>query len=252
LLLPGRLKRRPWEHRHSWPTVDQIAGVARNTKLPILFQTIEPETKPFYTAVSGAGKKLPLEVYQQFSTGKNATPEAVKGLVKECNPSGERAIDIAGLTVGLLICGENNVLTNKRSDHNRGVRVRHSRARDLFRGVRLIFNGAHTKMGNWGKLEWRFRFLSKHKRWFFYATNNNDKREKWGKSTLCVYYNRRRIATSAGLEQRGTAKQEVNGKIKWEDVHLRGQKDPISFALVTSKHDRCIILTVDIPGKLLQ
>jgi hypothetical protein len=237
LLLPGHRKKK------YWPTADEIAGVAKAEKLPILFETMEGASKPFYTAVSRTGKRLRLEVYQRFSTCKEAKPVAVKELVDECNPRGMRVVHIGDFTLGLLICGENNVLANKQDDYNRAY-VRHGPFSNLFPGIRLIFNGAHTKMGEWGKLERRFEFLSANKRWFFYATNNDQK--TWGSSTLRIYYDGCKIATSIG-----PASTEVNRDISW-NVTLKGQKYQIPAAVVTSKDDRCRILTLDIPRKLFR
>lgn len=252
LLLPGRWKCGRWECRNSWPTIDQIAEVAIAAKLPIFFETIEAAPKPFYTAVSHTGKQLPLRLYQQFWNCKNATPELVEGLISECNWKGKRAVHIGGVTLGLLICGENNVLANKQSDDNRAY-VRYSPdspGATLFERFRIVFNGSHSKMGEWGKLERRFESLSANKRWFFYATNNKGKR--WGSSTLRAYFNGGKIATSAGPpESSSAATTEVNGGISW-NVTLKGKECQIPAVLVTSKDDRCRILTLDIPGKLLQ
>jgi hypothetical protein len=244
LVLPGR-----WG---PWPIVDEIAGVARDAKLHILFETETKESAPHgvYTAVSHTGKLLPLKLYQRFWNCKNATPERVQILINECNSTGMRVVHLGAFTLGLLICGENNVIANRQADDNRAY-VRHDLASKLFRGVRLIFNGAHDKMGEWGKLERRFEFLSKRKRWLFYATNNRGK--NWGKSTLRIYYDGCKIATSIGPDSNGAAAAEVNGSISW-NVTLKGQgrKYQIPAALVTSNDDRCRILTLDIPGKLLR
>ncbi len=141
LLLPGRWKCGRWECRNSWPTVDQIAEVALAAKVPILFETIGATPRPFYTAVSDTGRKLPIKLYQQFCDCKNATKDAVAGLVKECDPKELRAVHLGGLTLGLLICGENNVLANKQSEGNRAY-IRHSpdsTAASLFPRVQIIF-----------------------------------------------------------------------------------------------------------------
>ncbi len=91
-------------------------------------------------------------------------------------------------------------------------------------------------MGEWGKLERRFESLSANKRWFFYATNNRGK--SWGSSTLRAYYDGYKIATSAGRPE--------------FTAPLKGQRRGIPAALVTSKNNRVRILTLDIPGNLLQ
>ena len=209
LLMPGRWQTNDKrQSTSSWPTLNPIARITKGG---------------FYTAVSASGKRLPLKIYQEFATSKEAEPALVNRLVDECRLEGKRAIDMDGITVGLLICGENNVLVNEQRNHNRAhVRFR-PKTFDLFRGVPVIFNGAHTTMGEWGKLQRRFEFLSKGKRWAFYATNSNKK--TWGRSTLQAYYDGRRIATSNGSQS---------------------QLKRISTNLVRSRNDRCIILALDI------
>lgn len=210
-----------------WPTnVGSMARIACDARVPILFQS---ETSPkAYVAVSSSGERLPLEIYQTFATSKDTgrKPQLVHELVKQCAKGGERTIYIGGLALGLLICGENNLLANKQSRRNRGY-IRFNAALNVFERLRLIFNGAHTKMGNWGKLERRFEFLSAGKRWALYATNND--RKEWGASTLRAYYNGSRIATSEAIER---------------------NCDVPAF-LDTSDDDRCRILILDIPGSLL-
>jgi hypothetical protein len=53
LLLPG--------HWKSWPTLDEIAGIAKGAELPILFETSGDATKAFFAGISRTGKRLPLK-----------------------------------------------------------------------------------------------------------------------------------------------------------------------------------------------
>lgn len=216
-----------------WPaSVDDVVLVAQDAHVPILFETKQRSPKAAYMAVLPNGQRLPLKIYQKFATSKDANrqPELVRELVKQCGKNGERTIHICGITLGLLICGENNVLSNEQSNRSEPNRpyVRFHAGLNLFGDLRLVFNGAHTKMGNWGKLERRFEFLSSGERWALYATNNST--EDWGASTLRAYYNGFRIATSEGPEP----------------------NCEVPASILTSKNDRCRILTLDIPGSLLQ
>jgi hypothetical protein len=88
---------------------------------------------------------LPIEIHQRFvnSAQADADPGMVAELVADCGPGRERTV---------------------------------------FEEVRVVFNGGHSTMGNWGKMDERFKYLSRERRWAFYATNcgNNG----WGRSTV--------------------------------------------------------------------
>jgi hypothetical protein len=227
MLMAGRLA---CGHGSGWPTaVRDIAQIAVDARVPILFELESPPNVAGYTAVLPNGERLALEIYQLFAKSEcaNRHPELVEELLRQCGRAGERSIHICGITLGLLICGENNVLANEQGKGNRPY-VRFHGGSTLFPHLRLIFNGAHTKMGNWGKLERRFEFLSSGKRWALYATNNG--KGEWGASTLRAYYDGSRIATSKG--------PEPNCRVP--------------ACICTSKNDRCRILTLDIPGSDLQ
>jgi hypothetical protein len=230
LLLAGSL--------HSWPTsVNEIRRIARAAHVPILFEC-EIQGRAAYMAVPAKGRQLPLKIYQLFidSNQANREPGRVEELIGQCKKDGKRTIHISGITLGLLVCGENNVLANKQGDTSQVNRayVRGHDGSNLFRHLRLIFNGAHTKMGEFGKLKRRFEFLSSGRRWALYATNNkranSEKEQEWGVSTLQAYYNGSRIATSEG--------PDPNCKV------------PTS--IFTSGNDQCRILTLDIAGHLLR
>jgi hypothetical protein len=93
-------------------------------------------------------------------------------------------------------------------------------------------------MGEWGKLQERFRFLSQKKRWVFFATNNAGKAENgrliagrnWGSSLLRVYYDG---------EELKMAKSNAAG-ISGKDL----------IRTTTSDDGRCRIVTLDIPNRL--
>jgi hypothetical protein len=134
------------------------------------------------------GSVLPTTFSQLFSTSRQATPVLVQQLLSQFS-NGNRLVEIDGRRLGLLICGENNVIANRQSSDNEPY-VRHvtgfwSRPYDI------LLNPAHTVMGNWGKLEKRFSFLSQQGRWVFYCTNNTQS-YSW-KSSLRVYHNGIRV-----------------------------------------------------------
>lgn len=103
---------------------------------------------------------------------------------------------MAGRMVGILVCGENNVLRNRQSGGN-AVSVRHHAGAELFEHAHIVCNGAHTVMGNWGKLERRFEYLSRRGRCALYATNCDAR--SWRRACR-AYVNRQRVATGEGAE----------------------------------------------------
>jgi len=125
---------------------------------------------------------------QLFWNGNNATTKHVERLCRMFETS-ERIIDIAGVRLGILLCGENNVLTNIQSRMNE-ARLRHPSLAWPF-GYDVLVNPSHTSMGNWGKLHKRFSYLSSGNRVLVYCTNNT-RRYSW-KSALSVYIDGQRI-----------------------------------------------------------
>jgi hypothetical protein len=219
--------------REPWPAgTDEVCAAAENHEVAALFETaLQPDDRA-YLAYQPRKGLLPLRLYQRFkdSTDANADPAIVAELVEDCGPNRQRTINLAGLPLGLLICGENNVLTNDQGDGNRAF-VRHHPDAKLFEGVGVVFNGAHTTMGNWGKINRRLGFLSDGDRWAFYATNCVN--ESWGSSTVRGYYNGALVADSS---MRTVAPPP--------DVTVRRFNDDEST-------DRYLALAFDIPGRLL-
>ena len=97
--------------------------------------------------------------------------------------------------------------------------------------MRVVFNGAHSTMGNWGKLDERFKLLSGQRGRAFYATNCG--KAGWGRSTVRGYYSGVLLADSFGLRD-----APPPGVPEPELVH-----DPVN--------DRCLALVFDIPGRML-
>jgi hypothetical protein len=216
----------------SWPKdVEEVSQAAGDHKVTALFEARKGSGRPAYRAVGPDGCELPIEIYQRFATSwdANADLDMVEKLVKDCGRDQQRTLNLAGLPLGLLVCGENNVLINPKSEGYQ-ARVRYPRNAQIFEYVKVVFNGTHYTMGNWGKMHGRFEYLSRERRWAFFATNC-DKKE-WGLTTVRAYYDGRLIADSSGL--RGKPPHGV----------------PKPF-LVADEEQRYLALVFDIPGKLL-
>jgi hypothetical protein len=153
----------------------------------------------------------------------------VGDLLEACQ-RGQRIVLLGGFPIGLLVCGENNVLTNIQSQGNRAVLRHHGQGEVFLREkTRIVFNGAHDPMGNWGKLDRRFELLSAHERWAFYATNV---RTNWGRSILRAYFDGHLIATTWGSED--------------------GRSPPgVEIDVVDAKDDLCQALWLDVPAAML-
>ena len=121
---------------------------------------------------------------QLFTTHRDATPEKVKELL-QLFVNGERIINIFGLRIGILLCGENNILTNKQSRGNEPSLRHFDQEWPIVYDV--LLNPAHTTMGNWNKLHKRFSLFSSSGAFSVYCTNNNAI-SSW-KSSFSVYRN---------------------------------------------------------------
>lgn len=217
----------------AWPIgTDEVQRAATAHEVTALFETRLAAGTRAYKAFAPGHRMLPLEIYQRFvnSAQADADPRMVAELVADCGRDRERTIHLGGLRLGLLVCGENNVLTNRQTDSNR-VHVRHDQDAHLFEHVRVVFNGGHSTMGNWGKINARFKHLSRERRWAFYATNcgNNG----WGNSTLRAYHDGVLIADSLGPIEPVPAGIPTP-YLEYDDVD-----------------DRCLALVLDIPGRML-
>ena len=186
LLLPGV--------QDVWPTdARSVMSVASELGAAALFECARGDDAA-WVASDRNGAPLGTRIRQTFSTSADvdANPALVDALLVACGPGGERTVSLAGTAVGLLSCGENNLLRNAQRDGNR-VSVRHRPRAEVFPGVPIVFNGAHTNMGNWGKLDKRFEFLSRGGRLSLYATNNGAERTSW-RSALRAWHDGRKVA----------------------------------------------------------
>jgi hypothetical protein len=125
---------------------------------------------------------------QLFWNSSNATITHVEKLCRMFETK-ERIVEITGVRLGILLCGENNVLTNTQSRMNE-AKLRHPSLAWPF-GYDVLVNPSHTSMGNWGKLHKRFSYFSSGNRVLVYCTNNT-RRYSW-KSALSVYIDGQKI-----------------------------------------------------------
>lgn len=186
LLLPGV--------QQKWPTSPaEVMAAAADVGASVLFEAWHGEN-PAWVASDATGAPLPVSIRQTFGNSgeANVNPGLVDDLLALCAPGGERTIALGGVRVGLLCCGENNVLRNAQADGNR-VSIRHYPGARILDHVPVVFNGAHSNMGNWGKLDKRFEFLSQGGRLSLYATNNGADRPSW-RSALRAWHDGRKLA----------------------------------------------------------
>ena len=169
-----------------------------------IFQAHTPDHHCSYYTFSPDGSLSAWVDGQLFgsSADVNRDKKLIDQLLAECGPGGQRTTRLAGQDIGLLVCGENNVLVNKQSEGNKCGGIRHYPGRKLLEHVDLILNGAHTIMGNWGKLNERFTWLSSDGRTVAYTTNNDKK--AWG-SAIRIFHDGQRIADGTTIEAGWTA-----------------------------------------------
>lgn len=208
-----------------WPVgTEVITKQAREYGFSALFET-QLSDGIHYHVYDRHGGIQPDSYPQVFAGSQEANAKKNQHLVQDlfsaCQKDGSRILTVGGVKLGLLICGENNILYNKQSDGNR-VSVRHHPGSDIFDDVRVVLNGSHTVMGNWGKLERRFEYLSRDKRFMFYTTNNT---KSWWTTSLRVYYDGQRLADGKGV---------------WKD-------DLYPIKMVKDPQDRFRALVVDVP-----
>jgi hypothetical protein len=218
--------------RKPWPTgTEEVCEAAREHGVAVLFEAVIRAKDKAYLAYEPRRGLLPVKLHQQITDSDEAktNPAVVAQLVEDCGADGKRTINLAGLRLGLLICGENNIFISKQSESV--AQIRHQPGAQIFEGVRFVFNGAHYGMGEWGHLDKRFRYLSRGRRWAFHAANCRN--ETLGKSTVRAYYDGALIAESS--------MQHV--------APPRGVK--VQRFLDDGPNDRYLALVFDIPGRLL-
>lgn len=158
-----------------------------------------PEGARYVGLDASNGDFLPQRVRQRLASGSDATrhPELVDRILAECEPGGPRRFVLEGVEVGVLVCGENNLLQSRQGLGNECSGIRHHSGASLLPGSDIVLNGAHTIMGNWDKLNKRFAWISRDPRLLVYTTNNTNK-HAWG-TAIRVFYDGRRVADGAGV-----------------------------------------------------
>jgi len=107
-----------------------------------------------------------------------------------------RKIEINGISILIIQCGEINILKNIQSEENR-VEFRMSddksltdRFNKILKETKIILNPIHTPMGNQGKMLKRREYFSQHKRYYFSACNTKENSDNLDlKSLQYAYYN---------------------------------------------------------------
>ncbi len=134
---------------------------------------------------------------QRFYRGANATHARVQRVAEEFK-EGKRLIEVGDKTVGVLLCGENNFLTNVREKANE-PQPRHREIAWPF-VYDVLVNPAHDSMGQWNLLHKRFAYFSHSGRTLLYCTNNTHRSWRTG---LCVYRDGKEIVMGDLAETRG-------------------------------------------------
>ena len=121
-------------------------------------------------------------VQQLFSEGGNAKKIAVDAQLRLIHSGQNRRLVVGKqkLDVALVICGEINFMTNRGNSDD--VYVRHNDGVEpTWKDYDLLFNPAHTVMGNLGKLKPRWEWLSKGhpERLCLYTTNARPETGSW-------------------------------------------------------------------------
>jgi hypothetical protein len=198
VLLPGACA--------GWPKDERmVARIAAEYGATVLFECV----RSGWRVARADGQVEEWASWQTFGSSRDADrePGLVERLVAAGQPDAGRRLHLAGHDIGLLACGENNVLRNAQSQGN-AVSVRHGAATRLFPGATVAFNGAHTEMGNLGKLWKRFEWLSadppgRRPRLALFGTNNT--LGSWGR-TLGAWWGGEKLATGAAVLPAGTAR----------------------------------------------
>jgi hypothetical protein len=122
---------------------------------------------------------------QQFKSGKPANKKLVEKVEKLLDEFEQtRVVEANGKKIGVLLCGENNILQNSHKT-NTGPKPRGTDKSWPFSAYDILVNPSHTIMGQWNLLHERFSYFSEGQKTLLYCTNNTNK-SAW-KSSLCIY-----------------------------------------------------------------
>ncbi len=217
VFLPGAKSVEP--HKVRWPAdAEAVAKACADAGFASVFEAHTGRRTAYYV-FDAKGRLLTTPIEQVVFTSKCPEP-AYEALHRETQKGGNRIFTVAGIQFGLLVCGENNLMMNEQSNNNEVV-LRHGLTGALFPGCGVVLNGAHTPMGNWGKLTKRFEYLS-DERWAFFATNHIDPEADWSTQTARVSVNGALIAdgmTSADEIEKINEKEMAGKKVKIANYH---------------------------------
>jgi hypothetical protein len=162
------------EYRDGQPQqdIDWLAAATRDLCFIGQLTVHSEKAKEFRSPPAGLGviaiergQVLPARIRQWF---------AQSGAVKDRNDlyaaladevfGGARSLTLGGVRFLILVCGENNFLTNLGRDLT--IQLRHEAPGQTLADLHAIdyqvaFNPAHTEMGNDGKMHQRWRWLSR-------------------------------------------------------------------------------------------
>lgn len=132
---------------------------------------------------------------QCFHQGANATRDAVRQVTEEFGKR-KRLFEVEGKIIGVLLCGENNILRNAKR-YGYKPQPRHQNI-EWPLAYDILVNPAHTSMGEWHLLHKRFAYFSQGGRTFMYCTNNT--RSSW-RTGLCVYQDGKKLVMGDDLTE---------------------------------------------------
>jgi hypothetical protein len=159
---------------------DFLQLLSDSTGVPILAET--EDTYYFRPYKQSKGPFI-----QHFFTSGDATEHRVREVIDELR-TGQRIIKNNNIRIGILLCGENNILRNVRANDNH-PEPRYSNIGWPF-DYDILVNPAHTNMRQWNLLHKRFAYFSKRNRIAIHCANNINK--SW-RTTLCVYRNEKLV-----------------------------------------------------------
>jgi hypothetical protein len=180
LVLPGY----SFGQRHT--NVNDVQQIADEIGLIIFAEVISEAQKIGNVSFCFIPRRDPKGPFKQlFTQGVNASLNAVR-TVADSFSDGSRIINIHNKRIGILLCGENNILTNIQKRSN-APEPRHGIAWP-FSAYDVLINSSHTIMRQWNLLHKRFSYFSRANRTLLYCTNNDKTGASW-KSALCIYRN---------------------------------------------------------------
>jgi len=169
-----------------------ISDFAEKNNIHVFYEKFVTENgkNNYYELYSKFGSKNTCRQLFVDSSEVETNSELCESLIQKID-NGDRTINVGGVNFGIIICGENNVLKNLQLEDNRVI-WRCMSPNNW--NAEVILNPSHNTMGNWGKLQKRFEFLSNKYGYVIYLTNSSC--QGFGKSSLKIYNKGREIKNS--------------------------------------------------------